>query len=422
MTCASIRLAIAVIISIVIATGVLAQTKDSATATGKSASVQAATTENEGTNPSAPGKAAEPLNMLVLGDSIMWGQGLRERDKFWWRVKNWLQEKTGRPVQEIVKAHSGAAIEHGNPLENIFTSTDGEVNLFTPTINEQVDDALRHYSDPSKVDLILVDGCINDVDVNNLLDTSMPLDSLETSIREKCGPRMQSLLTRIAKSFPRAHMVVTGYYRIVSPETDNNSFTRLLIKKLASHREETSEGKLSDREMKERLVAISETWYKVSTASLGQAVAAVNSELRQAGSTQRVLFAEIEFAPEHAFSAPQTLLWNFKFASTNLSGLRKAIVILTLGTAAYKPDDDLRQARSDSCKKTYRKPKDRKETKPEKERRELGELACRYASLGHPNKMGALVYTESIKGQLRWLMTTAGWPGKPATLQSIPAQ
>ncbi|HKY27485.1 MAG TPA: SGNH/GDSL hydrolase family protein, partial [Pyrinomonadaceae bacterium] len=392
------------------------------TDTTQTAPRQAATRENEETNPPVTDKAAEPLNMLVLGDSIMWGQGLRQRDKIWWRVKNWLQEKTGRPVHEIIKAHSGAVIELGSPLENAFTSNDGEVNLFTPTINQQVDDALGHYSDPSKVDLVLVDGCINDVDVNNLLDTSMPLDPLETSIREKCGTRMQSLLTRIAKSFPRAHMVVTGYYRIVSPETDNNSFTRLLIKKLTSHREQTSEEKLSDREMKERLVAISETWYKVSTASLAQAIAAVNSELRQSGSTQRVLFAEIEFAPEHAFSAPQTLLWNFKFASTNLSGLRKAIVILTLGTAAYKPDDDVRQARSDSCKQTYRKPKDRKETKPEKQHRELSQLACRYASLGHPNKMGALIYTESIKGQLRWLMTTAGWPGKPATVQSIPAQ
>lgn len=362
----------------------------------------------------------ETLNMLVLGDSIMWGQGLRDRDKFWWRIRNWLQEKTGRRVQERIEAHSGAAIEVNNPLESIFTSNNGEVNLLTPTINEQVDRALRHYTDPSRVDLILVDGCINDVDVNNLLDTSMSLDSLETSIKEKCGTRMQSLLTRIVKGFPRAHTVVTSYYRIVSPDTESNLFTQLLVKKLTSLR--PSARKMNDREMKERLVANSETWYRVSTASLAQAVAAVNSDLRQAGSSQRVFFAEIEFSPEHAFSAPQTLLWNFKFASTNLSGLRKAIVILTLGTAAYKPDDDVRQVRSQACKEAYKKPRDRKETKDEKKRRELGELACRYASLGHPNKMGALIYTESIKGQLQWLISNVGWLRKPSTFQPIPAQ
>ena len=60
----------------------------------------------------------ETLNMLVLGDSIMWGQGLRDRDKFWWRIRNWLQEKTGRRVQERIEAHSGAAIEVNNPLES----------------------------------------------------------------------------------------------------------------------------------------------------------------------------------------------------------------------------------------------------------------------------------------------------------------
>ncbi len=187
-----------------------------------------------GNKPNEP----EPLNMLVLGDSIMWGQGLRDQDKSWWRVKNWLQQKTGRRVKELVEAHSGAAIIVSSPAKKFFISNNGEVNLLTPTINEQVDNAVRYYDDPGKVDLILVNGCINDVGVDNLLDTSRSLDSLETSIREKCGQRMQSLLKRIATGFPQAHVVLTGYYRIVSPQTANNSFTRLLIKKLSSLRPE----------------------------------------------------------------------------------------------------------------------------------------------------------------------------------------
>ena len=79
----------------------------------------------------------ETLNMLVLGDSIMWGQGLRDRDKFWWRIRNWLQEKTGRRVQERIEAHLGAAIEVNNPLESIFTSNNGEVNLLPPGFRPQ---------------------------------------------------------------------------------------------------------------------------------------------------------------------------------------------------------------------------------------------------------------------------------------------
>ena len=36
-------------------------------------------------------------------------------------------------------------------------------------------------------------------------------------------------------------------------------------------------------------------------------------------------------------------------------------------------------------------------------------MICRYASLGHPNQMGALIYTEAIKGYLRLIIDKAGW-------------
>ena len=44
-------------------------------------------------------------------------------------------------------------------------------------------------------------------------------------------------------------------------------------------------------------------------------------------------------------------------------------------------------------------------------------MICRYASLGHPNPMGALIYTEAIKGQLQWVMEKAGW--KPENNQPL---
>jgi lysophospholipase L1-like esterase len=362
--------------------------------------------------------ARDQLNMLVLGDSIMWGQGLKTPDKTWWRLKNWLQEKTGRQVREKIEAHSGAAID-APPGAEPFTSDDGEVNLLAPTINEQVDNARKYYGDPSQVDLILVNGCINDVDVRNLLDAATALDQLDVSVKEKCGGRMQSLLHRITREFPNAQIVVPGYYRIVSQLSDDNSFARLLVKNLTTQRPESR--RMSDKQMRENLVAISELWYQVSTRSLAQAVAAVNAELGQSDAEQRVHFAEIEFSPEHSFSAPDTLLWNFKFGSTNLSGLRHAIVVLTFGTAAYKPDDEVRDKRSKSCKETYQKPKGEREDKEQKERREVKYLACRYASLGHPNKMGALIYTETIKGQLQRLVNRAGWLRKPDSLPANPA-
>ena len=351
--------------------------------------------------------ADDPLHMLVLGDSIMWGQGLKQERKFWWRVKCWLEDKTGRAVREKVVAHSGAHIDNPSTTPPKFTSTDGEVNLPFPTVNQQLDNVLEFYGNRrSKVDLVLVDGCINDVDVRNLLDATTSPEWLRERITGPCRRGMQALLRRITSSFPNAQVLVTGYYRIVSSETDDNVFLRQLVKKNSTKPEARQ---MTDRQMRDRLITISELWYEVSTASLEDAVKRVNADLEARDLPPRITFVEIEFSPEHSFAAAHTLLWNFVFASTNLSGVRKVIIALSFGTAAYKPNDDVRESRVKSCNETFKRPKGIKESKDEKKYREDHLLMCRYASLGHPNQMGALIYAEAIKGKLQWLIEKAGW-------------
>jgi hypothetical protein len=346
--------------------------------------------------------------MLVLGDSIMWGQGLKPEQKAWWRVKCWLQEKTGREVRGKIEAHSGALIEGGSSASFRFKSNDGEVNLPYPTVNEQLDHAVEFYgTDRSKVNLILVDGCINDVDVSNLLNAAATPEWMRERVTARCGEGMHSLLRRVTENFPNAYVLVTGYYRIISSDTADNAFLRLLVKQLNSQRPEARH--MTDKQMRERLITLSEVWYKVSTASLSQAVSKVNAELSERSLPSRVMFVEIEFWPEHSFSAPESLLWNFMFGSTNLSGFRKVIVAVSFGTAAYKANDVLRESRVRSCKETYKAPKERKESAEEKSDRKDRLLICRYASLGHPNQMGALIYTEAIKGKLQWLVDKQGW-------------
>ena len=351
---------------------------------------------------------AGPLQMLVLGDSIMWGQGLKPEQKSWWRIKCWLQEKTGREVKERIEAHSGALIAASSTTVPRFKSNDGEVNLPFPTVNEQLDHALEFYAqDAAKVDLILVDGCINDVDVSNLLNTTATPDWLRERVVTRCGGGMHDLLRRITDNFPKAYVIVTGYYRIISDNTADNAFLRLLVKKLNNERPEARH--MTDKEMRSRLITLSELWYKVSTASLSEAVEKVNSELAERSLPPRVTFVEIEFWSEHSFSASETLLWDFIFGSTNLSGFRKVLILVSLGTAAYKPNDRVRESRVKSCNETFKQPKGVKESPAEKRYRKDSLLICRYASLGHPNEMGALVYAETIKGQLRWLIDKAGW-------------
>ena len=360
--------------------------------------------------------SGDALQMLVLGDSIMWGQGLREDEKFSSRVKCWLQEKTSREVKVHVEAHSGAVISvlgGSFPIDGAesaainFTTYSGEVNSTTPTINQELDHAIKFYAeDRSSPSLILLNGCINDVGVKNLLLASTPLEDLRAQVRTKCGDGMRALLRRVRDSFPQAQVVVTGYYPIVSTLTADNTFLRLLVKRLNNQRPEARH--MTDKEMRERLIAISDEWYKTSTASLAEAVVKTNS----AGTQEifpKVSFVEIQFGPEHVFAAPDTLLWNFMFASTNVSGFTKIIVLLSFGTAAYKPNDHVRESRVKACEQAFKKPKGIKEEKKAKAAREDLFLICRYASLGHPTQMGALVYAEAIKGQLLRLLDGGAW-------------
>src|SRR5207248_11030698 len=73
--------------------------------------------QNAQTSPTQ--QAARPLNMLVLGDSIIWGQGLKAEHKSWYQIKLWLEKNTGRTVIEKVEANSGAVIERSSPRDNL---------------------------------------------------------------------------------------------------------------------------------------------------------------------------------------------------------------------------------------------------------------------------------------------------------------
>lgn len=148
---------------------------------------------------------AGPIHMLVIGDSILWGQGLKTEHKSWYRVKLWLQENTGRKVIERVEAHSGAVIERTSATNNL-TSDNREVNLALLTLHEELDQALKEYPDPSQVDFVLVSGCGNDVGALNLLN-AVSTAEVETMTNSKCGEPVENLLRRILTSFPKAFVI-----------------------------------------------------------------------------------------------------------------------------------------------------------------------------------------------------------------------
>src|SRR6266404_205080 len=352
--------------------------------------------------PSANEKSApRPLNMLVLGDSISWGQGLKDEHKAWHQTKAWLKETTGRDVRERIEAHSGAVIGSAEErLANSNAKLDGEVNRAIPTVNEQIDVALKSYSDPLQVDLVLVDGCINDVDARRLLNAVNTPDEIHRAAEAKCGGLVERLLNRLTASFPNAHVIVTGYFPIFSEETNNDFFMRALAKTLYTPAANTQ--RMNDKELRARLIAMSKEWYLASNHWLAVATGKVDAELAAKGSRRRVLFAPISFLPEHSFRARESRLWGF-----DASFMRKVLVVLTLGKVALRTNDERRNQRDASCKEIF-KPK-AGETKDDKRFRESRLMLCRIAAIGHPNRKGAVMYAEAISTQLRPLIADSGW-------------
>ena len=206
--------------------------------------------------------------MLVLGDSILWGQGLKEQNKTWYLVKTWLQTN-GHSVRERIEAHAGAMI--GTPGAEMPKPliVHGEIANAYPTLHDQIDIAVRSYVDPSQVDLVLVDGCINDVNARRFLNAGNTPEAIQALAQEKCGAPVEELLTRIASTFPNAHIIVSGYYPVFSDKTPRDFFMRALAKRFYAALVPNGP-KISSREMLSRLTIISAAWYAASNSSLSR--------------------------------------------------------------------------------------------------------------------------------------------------------
>jgi hypothetical protein len=342
------------------------------------------------------------FNLLVLGDSIPWGQGLKDEHKAWYLVKTWLENTGGRQVRETILAHSGAVIGSvGDSAGNPIPALDGEVNRGLPSVNDQIDFALRAYADPGKIDLVMVDGCINDLDARRLLNAASTSDGIRELAQEKCGPPVEALLSRIAGSFPNAHVIVTGYYPILSEKTSNDFFMRALFKRLY-----TGSAPMNDKQLRERLIEISREWYLATNRMLAAATEKVDARLAAKGSRQRARFAEVAFLPEHSFAAAQSRLWGF-----DASAIRKLLVILTLGRVTLNTNDERRSQRSATCNEIFRRPTG--ETSEQKIARQNRIALCRLAAIGHPNRKGAQMYAEAIGQQLKVLISSRGWLRTP---------
>jgi len=327
--------------------------------------------------------------MLVLGDSILWGQGLKTERKAWYLVKLWLEKNTGRKVIERIEAHSGAVIERASATDSL-TSDNREVNLALPTLHDELDNALKQYDDPTQVNLILLSGCGNDVGLLNLLnaDNRTEVDKMTQS---KCGKPVENLLQRVLTSFPNAYVVVTGYYPFFSESTRNDFIVRALAKKFFRTQRDSAP-RISNKQVFELLKINSRQWYESSNSRLSEAVSNIN--VAAGDSRSRAIFVKIDFPTDYSFAAPKTRLWEL-----DRSPFRMLLLVLSFGRVLLPSNDQMRSERIATCSEIY-KPQ-ANETSEQKNKRKANKLLCRYAALGHPNTKGAVLYAEAITSVLK---------------------
>lgn len=165
------------------------------------------------------------LKIITLGDSVVWGDGNVEKNKFSIKIAHDLADGTGRPTEVVAYAHSGAKLANGADPSSLVPTDAGPVyqmdlNSDRPTTQEQAECA--SIQDPD-AEIVIVDGCINEVGATNIalptpLNWTTPAD-IHAATFKGCSAPMQRVLTTVKNGFPNATIILLNYYQVVTPKS-----------------------------------------------------------------------------------------------------------------------------------------------------------------------------------------------------------
>jgi hypothetical protein len=334
---------------------------------------------------------ASPMVVVAFGTSLMWGDGLLEQNTFRYRTAQWLATYSGRPVRLATYAHSAAVLAAQpdasypvNPVPDI-----GDLNYSLPSVDDQIACAARGLAHP---DLILVEGCINDVGAESIALPWTQPGPLKSETEAACGPAMLKELQKIDASFPNAAVVVAGYYPLVSKNSTVFGFfglsgTRRVVNRAKRIRDQKAltrqkpitppqpKTSMSHLQEHDRMADNSELFYQTSKKALKEDIQQVNAS----APSPRFFYAQLPEGnygypdptvnPNLAYGAPNRHLWMISFRFFHLF-------------AFYKDQ-----------KYWYRVPLcDDPRNVPDLLERPI----CETSPAFHPNDPGSEVYTDSI--------------------------
>jgi lysophospholipase L1-like esterase len=281
--------------------------------------------------------------LLVMGDSVVWGQGLVEEHK----TASILARHLGAEMQML--AHAGAKI--GIRDSYTVTMPSGEVPCFFPTILQQLD---GFTGDPTAVKWVLMNGGINDVEVQRVFNPMVPQFELELHTRNYCGRDLLTLLQQVASRFVDARVLVLGYYPALSHQSLPRGVEAMFQLVYGVKFAPLFDAGLFRHEIVEHCLR----FWRLSTGLLRGAVEQVN---RAAGTT-RAIFVDSGMDEANAAHASQSLLWELDLTHPNQA-----------------PDEVVAERRA-ACELVGAG--------------ELQKQQCLLSAVGHPNVAGAAKMAE----------------------------
>ena len=228
--------------------------------------------------------------LLAIGDSVVWGQGLAKQHK----TAAILACHFGAELGML--AHAGAKI--GVRDSYSVTMPSGEIPCFFPTILQQ----LKNFQgNAGAVKWVLLNGGINDVEIQRVFNPMVPLYELELHTRNYCGRDFLILLRHVIRRFRRARVLVLGYYPGLSHQSRPAGIEAFYSLVHGMRFAPLGEPQLFRHEIVEHCLR----FWKLSSGLLRGAVEHVN---REAG-RPRAVFVDCGMSEANAAYAPQSMLW-----------------------------------------------------------------------------------------------------------------
>jgi hypothetical protein len=335
-------------------------------------------------------QAEAPFEVLAVGDSLIWGQGLLEKDKFYKLTADWLGETMFRTrgVNLKVKAHSGSTLKFhkdeaekyarvGRAEEYFFRP---EVNVGFPSVYRQIELAADEYRAAGKggADLIIAGGGITDMTTSRVFDPNGDDAVLRAGIQKYCRDDLYDVIARAAELHPRAKILVIGYFPAITEYSRSSKLLNAWLEALSFPRplkfvaNNPLGRKIFFEKLRKRAIVRSKIWLEESDRAMRAAVDRLNA----LHSEQRAWFVASPLTAEDGVEAPKTKLFRM--------------------SKGGHVNDPLARSREQDCREAL--PKLKKETGIVYPVR-----LCEIAAIGHPDPAGSRAYAEAIKHVLRRL-------------------